>query len=227
MKVFIHDYETTGIDPKTCGVVQSATGYAEVNEDGSYEITELEAVVLDPLCEIHPKASEVHGLYPKDVEGKQPFDEYLTVRFADFDCDVVCGYNSNSYDNIIAKRFGLPETKHKLDLIVATRRLKAKKIIENAKLTTAYETLVGKPADKAHDAEFDIKMTLDLIKPCMNLLEINSLTELLDFLSQANNTMPFGKYTGKKFSEVPKSYIKWLLTQDINDDLRLKLENSL
>jgi uncharacterized protein (DUF3820 family) len=40
--------------------------------------------------------------------------------------------------------------------------------------------------------------------------------------------MPFGKYQGKDFSEVPTNYLQWLLTQDwLFDDLRHKVQTYL
>ena len=49
------------------------------------------------------------------------------------------GYNNNSYDNVIAARYGA-EIEQSIDLIAATRRLKKEGVLEKATLTCAYET---------------------------------------------------------------------------------------
>jgi hypothetical protein len=38
--------------------------------------------------------------------------------------------------------------------------------------------------------------------------------------------MPFGKHEGKLLSDVPLDYVDWLLTRDIDDDLRSALRRA-
>ena len=54
-----------------------------------------------------------------------------------------------------------------------------------------------------------------------------SIMELYELSKEALSieTMPFGKHRGKKLSEVPKDYIKWLMGQDnLDSDLRSSLK---
>jgi exodeoxyribonuclease X len=39
--------------------------------------------------------------------------------------------------------------------------------------------------------------------------------------------MPFGKHKGLKMEEVPADYLKWLVTTDLNEDLRYTVEQHL
>jgi len=39
--------------------------------------------------------------------------------------------------------------------------------------------------------------------------------------------MPFGKYKGQRFEEIPLSYLDWMLGQDIRDPLRRQLTEYL
>lgn len=212
MRLFVHDYETTCVNAKECGVVQACTGIVNVNEDGTFSIEHLTTKLLNPLCEIDPRASAVHGIYGSDVIEAEPYDEYLSKVYAEVNgtVDGICGYNSNTFDNAIAKRFGLDTSIAKVDLITATRKLKQKKLLSSAALGKAYEELTGNPAENAHDAQADVLMTLDLIPLCMGVLDIPTLTEFVDFLQSNINTMPFGKHLGKKFSDIPTSYLLWL-----------------
>ena len=224
--VLVFDFETTGIDTKSCGVVQSSIAIATINEDGSYTINDIETRLLNPECEINPLASEVHGIYADDVKDCVKCSDYLTERFSKVTEDAIMGYNSNSFDIKIAKRFGLQtEGKRKLDLIVATRKLKSLKVINKATLSAAYEDLTGLSADNAHEAEADVRMTLSLIKPTMRLLGYQTFSEFCDFLESNINTMPFGKHVGKKFSEIPTSYLRWLVElPEVSDEI-IKLAN--
>ena len=46
MIVFAHDYETTGVNPKKCGVVQAALCFAKLFDDGNYEVLTKDTVPI-------------------------------------------------------------------------------------------------------------------------------------------------------------------------------------
>ena len=230
-QIFAHDYETTGVDPKTCGVVQACLCIADLHEDGSYTIRHVKSKFLNPGCEIPEQASNVHGIYFDMVKDEENWDDWLRKavdKVNSRNVDLVVGYNSNNYDNVIAGRVGL-NIINTLDVFKATKRIRSAGLIDNAKLGTAYEALTGGSAEGAHDALKDIYMTLDLIKPCMSFAGVDTVTEFLTWLNSPkpslSSVMPFGKHKGKKISEVPSDYCRWAVENmtSIDDDLKMSL----
>lgn len=231
MLIFAHDYETTGVDPNTLGVCQAALCFVELNQDGTYTILEKDVQVLDPGHPIPAPASAVHGLYDHDVVGKPYWESYLAEQFEVVNgsgVQAVVGYNSRTFDDRIARRAGLA-CLPSLDLIPATRQLKKAGKLKSAKLGDAYKTLVGREPENAHDAFADVVMTLDLIAPCIDLLECESVDDLIAALSSPALTpkspMPFGKHKGVKICNLPASYVRWALeNMNLDPDMRAAME---
>ena len=236
MRVLVHDYETTGVNSRRCGVVQSAIWIADFEEDGSYEVIAQEVAMHNPGRPIPSGASAVHGIYTHDVEHLPLFTESLAETMAQafevFSPVAVMGYNNTGFDNVIAHRFGLPETGlENIDVFPEIRKMRDAKLLENAKLTTAYSTLTGDTEiDKAHDAEFDLHMTCAIIPHLMTHLKIDTFSGLVRHLNtrvvDVDMKMPFGKHEGLELSEVPKSYRRWLMKDPnkLDPDLRASLE---
>lgn len=232
MIVFAHDYETTGVDAKKCGVVQAALCFAKLFDDGNYEILSQDVQLLNPAEPIPAGASNVHGIYDHHVEEAPDYEIYLGEQFEvvnDTDIEAVAGFNSKRFDDVIARRCGLNEFPA-LDLFVAAKRFKTIGILEKANLSATFEGLTGRKAQNAHDAFADIVMTLDLLAPSMEKAGCESLEEFRTWLDSPwghpEMTMPFGKHKGKKLCNLPKSYVEWALENmtSANDDLRTGLE---
>lgn len=231
MIVFAHDYETTGVQAKTCGVVQAALCFAKLYEDGSYEILSKDVQLLNPGMEIPAGASNVHGIFDHHVEGSPEFGPYLAEQLAvvnDTDVEAAFGYNNRSYDDVIARRFGLKELPC-FDIYVATRRFKTIGKLKSAKLSDAYATLTEREPENAHDAFADIVMSLDLIKPSMAMTGFQTLPEFHQWLSNPWATpsmeMPFGRHKGVKLCNLPKSYVKWARENlEMDSDLKASME---
>lgn len=237
MILLAHDYETTGTDPRTCGVVQSAIAIVDMDMFGNWEIIAEEVAYHHPGCPIPDGAARVHGITDQDVAGLPDFEESLTATFQqamdEFDPKGVIGYNSNRFDNTIARRVGLPaEGLAEVDLMVAANRLMSRGHLTRARLVDAYQQLVGKEPENAHDAMADVTMTLELIQPTMNLMGLESFPDLVGWLEnpEANPemAMPFGKHKGLALNTVPKGYLRWLSKQDsLQEDLRLSVQEVL
>lgn len=236
MRVLAHDYETTGVDAKTCGVVQSAIALVDIDDEGNWNVVAQETAYHHPGMPIPAGASKVHGVYDKDVQSLPHFEEGLALTFAqaeeEFGYEAVLGYNSNRFDNVIARRVGLKEDYLAIDLMTAANRLLNQGVITRARLVDAYEQLVGKSADNAHDALADILMTLELIKPVMTETKIETFPEFVEWLNKPmTNTkmrIPFGKHKGEALENVPRSYLRWLSRKgDLQVDLQLSIEAAL
>lgn len=231
MLIFAHDYETTGVNPNKCGVVQAALCFVNLFEDGGYQVLEKDVQLLNPGEPIPEGASNVHGIYDEHVVNAPAWDEYLSEQFKVVNGSAiaaVAGYNSNSFDNKIAARCGLV-VGQTLDLMIATRRMKNAGHLPSAKLGEAYFTITGKSADGAHDAMVDVGMTLDLIKPCMAFAGVETVAEFMAWLEKpagrTSDLMPYGKHKGVKLCNLPKSYVRWALeNMNLDADLKLGLE---
>lgn len=237
MRAIAHDYETTGPKPKTCGVVQSAIWIVDMQEDGSWDLVASEVRKHHPGGPIPEGASNVHGIYDRDVADLTDYEENLSETFDqahdEFRPTHVIGYNSIKFDDVIARRVGMREGLIPVDLMTAAQRMMARGIISRARLVDAYEGIVGKSAVNAHDAEADLLMTMELIQPCMKLAGIETVGAFVEWLrmpyANPDMLMPFGKHRGLKISELPKRYLDWMVNRatDIDGDLRASAEAML
>lgn len=235
MIVFAHDYETTGVNPKKCGVVQAALCFAKVYDDGAYEILTKDVALLYPGEPIPDGASSIHGIYDHHVEDCPAYEAYLAEQYAvvnTTEIERVAGFNSKRYDDVIAQRLGL-QMRPALDLYVAANRFKTLGLQEKANLGETYRSLTGREPENAHDAFADIVMTLDLIKPAMQRAEVATLQEFADWLDNPwghpGMKMKFGKHKGKKLCNLPHSYLEWALENlsSLDDDMRAGMQQVL
>jgi len=236
MRILAHDYETTGTDPVTCGVVQSAVAIVDIDIHGHWDVVAQETALHHPGGPIPEGASKVHGIHDRDVATLPYFEESLSVTFEqaaeEFGYEAVLGYNSNRYDNIIARRFGLKDSITEIDMMVAASRLMNRGRLSRARLVDAYENLVGRPAENAHDALADVTMTLDLIRPVMSEFGFSSFPDLVGWLGKpevdTKMLLPFGKHKGVALDEVPRGYLRWLSRKgDMHQDLAMSVKEVL
>lgn len=232
-----HDYETTGVDAGTCGVLQAALIICTVHQDGSYDIHDSDKALLNPGQEIHPEASKIHGFYWHQLLDEKPWVPYLTEQMDTVNglgIKAVIGYNSGTFDNRIAMRVGF-KPPVSIDLMKAARKFKTEHKWPSAKLTAFYETLMGRPMEKAHDALADIVATLDTIPAAMALAKVGSLDEFMVWMKGDDGTpemkIGFGKHKGSKIKNLEGSYVRWLLSDKCDvpysDELRQGLQACL
>lgn len=236
IKVLAYDYETTGLDTATLGVLQAALIVVDLHQDGSYDILDQDCQLLNPGVEITAEATAIHGYSAMDVADKPCWVQYMTEQFDTvhaLNIDAVFGYNNYSYDDKISMRVGWRPV-FSIDMIKPCRALKKKLGWPGAKLVQSYEQLMGKPMQKAHDALADVTATLDLVAPAIKAAGLNTLDELIAWAVKdegtPNMTMPFGKDKGSKLKNLEKDYVKWLLAKcetPMSFDLRKGLEACL
>ena len=100
--ICILDLETTGFCKcPVRGIVDFA--YIRIEPDGTFSEF---STLLDPGIPIDPRASDVHGIYEKDVDGKPKFDGLMPLLKALYSECVISGYNSRSFDiSVLAENF--------------------------------------------------------------------------------------------------------------------------
>lgn len=233
IKALAHDYETTGTDAWGCGVLQSALLIIDLHQDGSYKIHDQDVQLMNPGKEIHPEASKVHGYYAVDLIDFAPWEQYLGEQMAtvnELGIQAVVGFNSGTFDNVIASRVGL-KLPTSIDLIKAGRKFKSQFKWPSAKLTAVYKELTGKELVGAHDAAADVIGTLDMIAPAMKLAECATLDQFLVWMKGDDGTVEmkigFGKDKGSKLKHLEKSYVRWLLSPKCNMNLSAELTEGL
>lgn len=237
MQVFIADSETTGlVDPEACeiGWLHIPDNLAEFKEavvdnpiaflaDDSHFLSVYEQR-FRPTKAIELQASKVTGIYMKDVikcPSITTFEFPKSVKF-------MIGHNI-AYDWRV---FGKPEVR-----LICTKELSQlvfpkDKGLKSHKLTTIIEWLYPEEGAtlvaNAHGAVLDCKLVyLVLLKVLEKLPQVETWEQLASLCSQGKKSyeeidkplaemkeLPFGKFKGCKFSEVPRDYLVWLSKQD-------------
>jgi hypothetical protein len=69
-------------------------------------------------------------------------------------------------------------------------------------------------------------VTLQVLKEILRITG-RTLDSLADAKVRTIHHMPWGEHVGKPLFEVPSSYLRWMLTRDINKNLRTSVEKTL
>jgi exodeoxyribonuclease X len=237
MQVFIADTETTGlVDPQAyeIGWLHVQDTLAEFKQavvtdsiaflsDNSYFLSVYEQR-FRPTKAIELQASKVTGIYMKDVlhcPSITTFEFPKSVKY-------MIGHNI-AYDHRV---FGKPDVKLICTKELAQLVFPKDKGLKSHKLTTIIEWLYPEEGAtlvaNAHGAVLDCKLVyLVLLKVLEKLPQVETWEQLASLCSQGKKSyeelneplaemkeLPFGKYKGKKFSEVPRDYLVWLSKQD-------------
>ena len=208
----ILDCETTGLDDNP-GVVEIA--WIDVDKDLNV-LSSFDSLV-NPEKPISEGAEGVHGISSEQVENEP------TISEIDFPVGEVCLIVHNlSYDRPLVEPY--MNIVAGCDTLVLARRLLPD--CENHQLSTlqAYCEL---PKTIAHRAPGDVQTVLHLLKYLVEGSGMN-LIQLVNYSNtpQMLKTMPWGKHSGKKFSDIPSGYMRWLRKlKDLDLDMQLTLSN--
>ena len=152
------DLETTGVSVASDRIVEICI--LKVLVDGTQEV---KTKRINPTIPIPKGASEIHGIYDKDVANEPTFKS-IAKSLATFleNCDLA-GYNSNKFDvPILVEEFMRAD----VDFDLKNRRLVDVQNIfhqmEPRTLKAAYKFYCGKEIINAHSAEADINATYDV-----------------------------------------------------------------
>lgn len=175
--------------------------------------------LIDPECEIHPKAAEVHGITAEMVADAPTIEEYLELSGGPLEGEItLIGYRV-SFDLPLLRPFGnIVKT---FDLLPLAQTLVRDS--KDHKLQTMREYF-NLPGGEAHRAIGDVYTTHQLLAKLLELsgrsLEAHCATD-----RQIYQVMPWGKHSGTLLVNLPTSYKRWLLeeAQDIDPDLRFSL----
>jgi DNA polymerase III subunit epsilon len=167
------DLETTGVDVAIDRIVELSV--LKIHPDGQKE-TKTKRV--NPGIPIPLTASEVHGIYDKDVKDEPRFTN-IAKSLAEFlvNCDLA-GYNSNKFDiPLLVEEF----LRAGIDFDVKNRKLIDVQNIfhqmEQRTLSAAYRFYCNKELLNAHSAEADILATYEILLAQLDKYEQTELTD--------------------------------------------------
>lgn len=214
MRYFIGDTETTGL--KRAKAVEIA--FMEIDPD-TFAIKDQWASLIDPEIPIEPGAQSIHGITPEMVEAEPTIEEFVEVcmggRIED-PCTLI-GHNVQFDKPFFTPVMNVVQTFCTLGL---ARRLLPTQV-ENHRLGTLkeYFNLEGGEAHRALGDVLTVHQMLKILLPETG----KSLLELLQVPSHTIYTMPFGEHKGKPLMDLPVQYRTWLLSVNIDEDLRRSL----
>ena len=234
--LIVFDLETTGINVSQDRIVEL---YAiKIQVDGSEEHIHQ---YLNPTVPIPLQASEIHGIYDKDVADMPTFQEKAQeLNQFMLNCDFG-GFNSNRFDfPLLVEEF----YRAGVDFDIENRKfVDAQRIfhrMEPRNLTAAYKFYCNKELVDAHSAKADTVATWDIIKsqvdhydelePTVDFLnEFSGNSEFMDFatrIKRGPNNEPifnFGKFKGQNVAEVFKrdsGYYHWMMKGDFAENTK-------
>ena len=230
------DLETTGTDFVSDRIVQISV--LKLFPDKSEEIR---TRMVNPGRPIPKAATDVHGISDEDVKDQPKFREIAKGLFQFIsDCDIA-GYNSNNFDiPFLVEEFarcGIEFPEEGIKLIDICTIFKRK---EERTLTAAYKFYCDKTLDNAHDAEADVRATLEVFRGQLERyadLSSATLEELHKFCNreglvdyarkltknEAEETVfNFGKHKGEPVLSQP-DYVQWMIEGDFPEGTKMIL----
>lgn len=237
--VVFFDLETTGTDISRDRIVQIAV--MKIHPDGSEEV---KTRLVNPGMPIPSSATAIHHITDGDVAGAPPFRE-LAKSVRDFFLGAdIGGFNSNRYDiPLLVEEFArcgipFPDPDSKL---IDVQVIYHKK--EERTLAAAYRFYCNKSLDDAHDAEADVRATVEVFHRQLETYDDIGRTvgeihlfcnsdAIVDFGRKlARNekgeiVYAFGKNRGKPVTDDP-GYAEWMLGGDFPESTKAVLRRLL
>lgn len=219
MRFIFADTETTHARE---GAAVCEVGWIET-DSGFEELGRVESLI-DPQSPICPSASGIHGIVDADVQDKPTMGEFFTSNHEMcwgklIDGDVTLIGHSIAFD----KKFLAPYIPNMVGEICTLRW--SRRLWPDApdhKLSTMkYLLNLPRGNGDSHRVMVDVEDALNLTKAICEKAEL-TLTQLAEeskkpFLVEY---AAFGKHKGEHFSDVPKSYLRWMsFNMEMDKDL--------
>ena len=234
--LIVFDLETTGINIALDRIVEL---YAIRIEPDGQETHRHE--LIDPTIPIPIEASQVHGIYDKDVAGKPTFAQ-LAPELEQFmrQCDFG-GFNSNRFDfPLLVEEFYRAGIEFEVE---GRRFIDAQRIFhrkEPRNLAAAYKFYCNQELIDAHSAKADTEATWSIIRsqveyyddlePTVEFLHAYSGdSEFMDFATRIRRgpdgeaLFNFGKHKGKRVADIFRKepgYYHWMMNGDFPENTK-------
>lgn len=205
------DVETTGLDPRVDRVVEVACLRMRAGR-----IVGRFSTLVDPERSIPARASEVHGIFDRDVCGA-PTLARLEWRLRAMTRDaVVVAHNARFDIGFLPCVASRPS----LCTMQMARRLVDAPSYRNEALREFLRLETGRPQAVAHRAEADADVTaallLDLLGRFARARGGATVAELLATIARPTKLerFAFGMHRGKSVALVPTTYLNWIVASD-------------
>jgi len=231
------DLETTGISKKLSDLRIIEICAIKVDSETLEEVDKLYYKLNNDGIAIQPDAYERHGIKEEDLIGLPTFNDVAKEVYDFFgDCDLG-GYYCSLFDIPI-----LYEGFLRAGLSWCWRDKKIYDVYENYKkyhstrLCDVYKEYTGKELIDAHEAEADIRATLDVYREQKRRGEEFDADDLTFFKNNVDISgnfkvredetgkkeiyIAFGKYKDQSIDNVDSSYLTWLANGDFPTDTR-------
>ncbi len=209
MRILVTDVETTGIDPETDKVVEIA-GIPLTWTLGAkrFEVGAPIQHLVNPARPIPATASAIHHITDSHVRGAPPIDDVLQEY---------CGYDfyvahNAKFDSAFLEGIG--------GSWICTMKCCYEEHHDAPSYSNqALSYWLGTPrppegSGHAHRALYDCWTTLGLLDDLRSrgwtgqrMVQVSSRPKLL-------RAMPFGKYKGESFKDLPRDYVDWMRRQN-------------
>jgi DNA polymerase-3 subunit epsilon len=205
------DVETTGLDPKVDRVVEFACLRVSAGT-----VLERFASLVDPERAIPGRASDVHGIFDRDVAGAPTLAE-LAPRIRALTRDaVVVAHNARFDASFLPMLAGCPT----LCTMRMARRFVDAPSYRNETLRAFLQLETARPHARAHRAEADTDVTaallLELLRRYERVRSGGTVADLLATIARPTrlDRFAFGMHRGKRVAHVPTGYLRWIVASD-------------
>lgn len=236
--IVFFDLEATGANVAKDRIIDIST--LKIYPDGTKESW---TSLVNPEMPISEEASEVNGIYDKDVADAPTFKEVGAKVFEIFDGSDIGGYNSNNYDiPMLMEEFHRVDIDFTIDDVETVDVFRIFTKMEPRDLVSAYKFYCGKTLVDAHSASADVMATYEVLLAQLDKYEdldndVSSLHKLsMDsrFVDMGRRMVKkkgvvyfnFGKFKGQPVKDVLKKdpgYYSWIMRSDFLRDTKAKL----
>lgn len=214
-ELYIFDTETASLQGGICELA-----YLKVNS--KLEVLDEFCSFVNPERAIEDGARKVHGITDEQV-ANAPTLAMLKQTLPLMQGEVDVAGHSCAFDLRMTKGYVTAK------ISLCTLKLARKYLKEPSNKLQDLQASLNLPVQKSHSALGDVHTCRDLLEHIIQISGIDLAALAARELEPSMvNKMPFGKYKGLATVTLPKDYRKWLLSQDIEKDLRYtlsKLEN--
>lgn len=220
MTPFVLDTETAGLDGGVCDLALVKVDY-DLNV-----LWEVESLI-DPERPISPSASGIHHITDDMVQFEPTLSEFMGLHSHPFKEGPMLFIGHNVKFDLRMLKDELPESYCELCTLKLARMLWPE--APDHKLQTL-RYMFKLDAGTAHRAMGDVITCLNLIRMVAHEhdTDLQGVYEMARKPMPLSTKMPFGKHKGVPLSDVPKSYVRWLLdSAEIDPDLREALSQRI
>lgn len=229
--IIFYDLECTGADKDSNKIRIIEISAKKVNPDTLEVIDSLYYKCNNDNVPIDPDATERHGIVEADLVGYPTFNDIAENVFEFFKgCDLG-GYYNTFYDNpILYMSFMRKGIKWNFRELKVYDIYMLYKKYNSGKLSDVYKMYTGNDMEHAHEADADIRATIEIYKEQLKRGEVFDENELLaykNFLDISGNFkvredengikkayIDFGKWKGTNIDEIDTGYIRWIYEND-------------